>query len=268
MTRDRLCSVRAGLGYALTIGVLVVCASCSTSVQNAKPTDPTAVSDSSTAHTVNDDTDATDTTVTPQVKLDVDDLWSVLPSEAIVGREFTATDMQVGSSGEPDASDRMFERECPGLASLLDTMSDDPTPYAGRSFNADDNRSIIIYLFTAGDPKIGFTTKKDLDELVDDLTACPPLETSNEVLEIEAESDDSFGDFGAHLTLTVSPVDDVDIAPRTGTVQVFRVGSAFVGVQAMSGWTRNGAASTVDQNLVASLTRNLESQLRDLQQDS
>lgn len=257
---------RATIALATAALVLAGC--------TASTGETTKVSDSATAATSEPASSATSPTVTPPT---VAELRTVLPPADAAGADFTAVDVKASAtddsadSGDGDALASAMAEGCPATKKLMDTDSGDPSTYAGRLFNADDNRQIGVFLLVASDSRTGFTDRKSLDELVDATAKCPRITTTTDgiqyTVDLDASTSDAFGEFGATIGATIQLSGGQLTAPATLLmgVEIFRVGDVDVMVQTVSGLTASAAESKVDPSVTNQITTALDQRLQDLQ---
>lgn len=219
-------------------------------------------------------TSSTDSGSTTGPAPTVAQLRSILPAANAAGPDFTAVDVKADASdesGDDDPLTKAMSQGCPSSKTLMDTDSGDPSTYAGRLFNADDNRQIGVYLLLASDPRTGFADKAELKAKVDATNRCPQVTANDKgvtyTVDLNGTMRDFFGTFGAGLLATIQLTGGSLKAPTTihMALEIFRVGDVDVMVQITSGLSDTGVEAPVNPTTATQIATDLEQKLADLQ---
>ncbi len=133
-------------------------------------------------------------------------LEAILPTADDVGADYELDESDEDDSTDNDAdgdgTDDDMADACPALAELsLEGSAADNEDEVTRSFTADDDRSVEVSL----DPTPADLTEDKVAELVDAVNECGTVDLSDDestmTMDLSAELDDSFGDYGVRLTI-------------------------------------------------------------------
>ena len=176
-----------------------------------------------------------------------EELEALLPTAEEVGSDYTEQAPDTGDDGEDSADstddemDQKFEEACPGISELefldMGSSDDGEDDSVTASFATDDDREVEVTL----DPTLDQLNEDNLDTLVDALDGCDDIEVTDEeegfsfTISLQAERDDTYGDFGLAMTFEATIAFFGMEIPLTFAGQAFSVDGIGVTVSATSG---------------------------------
>jgi hypothetical protein len=196
-------------------------------------------------------------------------LEALLPTAEEVGSEYELDESSADGDDddgddedEDDEIDRQFEEACPGIADLdfLDSGSGADDDAASATFTTEDDREVEVNL----DPLLDELNEDNVDALVDALADCTDIEVTDEdgftlAIDIRAERDDTFGDFGLRMDFEATVTAMGFEIPLTFAGQAFSVDGIGVTISATSGIIEDDEAMELtpvpfDEDVLASVS--------------